>query len=108
MKSYINEAGKPAFKNVKNESLFNIELFHKPKWQGDDGENFALHTNMGSLTVCDRMTGFGYRDIESGFRDKAGNFWLASGCCDVRYSGCLTIGEAINWIKERANTCKPG
>jgi hypothetical protein len=55
------------------------------------------------------MTGYGYgqRDTETGYRDSDGLFWLASGCCDVRESGCKTIGEAIEWVKARANTCNP-
>lgn len=57
--------------------------------------------------MIDRMTGFGWRDVETGFRDKDGQFWLASGGLDVRYSGYKTIGEAIQWIKDRANTCIP-
>jgi hypothetical protein len=71
----------------------------------DGDQQFALHTNIGSLTVLDRLTGFGWRDIETGFRDKNGKFWLASGGFDVRQSGCKTIGEAIQWVKDRANTC---
>jgi len=107
MEAYINEYDKPCYKGVTTDSEFNDTLFHKPKWQPDDGENFALHTNLGSLTVCDRMTGSGWRDVESGYRDNEDNFWLASGDQDVRISGCKTIGEAIQWVKDRANTCIP-
>lgn len=71
----------------------------------EDNQQFALHTNIGSLTVLNRLTGFGWRDIETGFRDKDGKFWLASGGYDVRQSGCETLGAAIEWVKQRANTC---
>ena len=36
-----------------------------------------------------------------------GDFWLASGMQDVRQSGAKTLGEAIDWVKSRANTCRP-
>ena len=109
MEKYINESDKEAYRNVELSSLFSSDLFHKPKRQFEDDESFALHTNLGSLTVVDRLTGFiGYvRDTESGFRDVDGNFWLASGMLDVRKSECKTIGEAIEWVKTNANTCVP-
>ena len=109
MKKYIIDHDKEYYKGVDNDSLFSAELFHKPKYQHEGDESFALHTNLGSLTVLDRMTGFvgGIRDTESGFRDPDGNFWLASGMYDVRESKVKTIGEAIEWVKDRANTCVP-
>jgi hypothetical protein len=110
MEKYTNEYGKTCFKGVSLDSTFSGELFHKPEYQPEGDESFALHTNLGSLTVLDRLTGWGdgdVRDTESGFRDPAGNFWLASCDCDVRESGSKTIGEAIQWIKDRANTCVP-
>ena len=55
------------------------------------------------ITVLDRMTGFGYRDIETGFKDKKGRFWLASGSFDIRNYPDLTIKAAIKLIKENAN-----
>ena len=107
MEKYINDFGKECYKGVELSSDFSSDLFHKPKYQYEGDESFALHTNFGSLTVLDRMTGFmgGIRDIESGFRDEDGNFWLASGNYDVRESGVTTIGEAIEWVKAKANTC---
>ena len=109
MEKYTNEANKECYKGVNDDSVFTSELFHKPKYQFETDESFALHTNLGSLTVLDRMTGFsgGIRDTESGFRDSDGNFWLASGMYDVRESGSKTIVEAIEWIKGKANTCVP-
>ena len=64
---------------------------------------YRLYTGYGQITVMDRMTGFGYRDIESGYHDLDGNFWLASGNVDVRKSGAETVAEAIEYIKSRAN-----
>ena len=109
MEKYINEHGKECFRGVNESSTFLPDLFHKTDFKFEDDESFALHTNLGSLTVVDRMTGYenGIRDIESGFRSPDGEFWLASGNCDVRESGSATIREAIDWVKERANTCVP-
>lgn len=42
-------------------------------------KQWACHTPVGSITVLDRMTGFGHRDIESGYRDTSGRLWIASG-----------------------------
>lgn len=106
MELYANEYDKPCYRGVTEHSEFSAELFHKPKYQGiGDDEAFAFHSELGSLTVLNRMTGFGYRDIESGYRDHRGEFWLASGHNDVRRSGCKTVGEAIKWVKDRANNC---
>jgi hypothetical protein len=76
----------------------------------DTTENtlFALScTNGSKITVLDRMTGYGFgiRDIESGYRDTQGKFWLASGRCDVRTHPEFTIQQAIEWIQAHANTC---
>ena len=74
-----------------------------------DGEETLFTVQLGGLgriTVLDRMTGFSWgRDIESGYKDNDGKFWLASGHCDVRESAGITVAEAIEWIKARANTC---
>lgn len=61
---------------------------------------------VGRLTVVDRMTGYGYRDVETGYCDLEGKFWLASGNQDVREHPDLTALEAISWVKEHANNCK--
>ena len=68
----------------------------------------ACHTcALGSITVLDRLTGYeGYvRDVETGFRDLHGEFWLASGNFDILEQGCETFGEAIALIKKNANNC---
>lgn len=75
-----------------------------------DGEDTLYTTHLtdgGRITVLDRMTGYsgGIRDIESGYKDHEGKFWLASGRCDVREHPDLTMAQAVEWIKARANTC---
>lgn len=107
MEKYINSNNQEYYEEVELSSPFCSTLFHKPATQFGDSENFAFHSNLGSLTVVDRMTGYGWRDVESGYRDMEGNFWLASGNYDVRYSGCETVGDAIEWVKQYANTCVP-
>ncbi len=107
MEKYTNDHGKECYRNATNESDFYFDLFHKVDHHFESDEQHALHTNLGSLTVLDRMTGFGHRDTETGYRDMDGNFWLASGMIDVRYSGCKTLGEAIAFVKNNANTVKP-
>lgn len=109
MEKYTNEYGKECYKDVSLEDTFSAGLFHEPDSQFETNEQFALHTNLGSITVVDRLTGFsGYvRDTETGFRDMDGKFWLASGMLDVRESGESTFGGAIQWIKDNANTCNP-
>lgn len=93
-------------KDLALDSPFSKEMFSEVDMSWMDGDKqIALHTNLGSLTVLNRMTGFGWRDVETGYRDTNGEFWLASGNQDVTMSGVKTIGEAIKWVKERANTC---
>ena len=75
-----------------------------------DGEDiiFTVHTELGRFTVLDRLTGWGYvcrRDTETGFKDKDGKFWLASGMFDIRIFPELSLSEAIELIKKEANTC---
>ena len=113
MDKYTNRYGNECYRNVNQASHFSPKLFHQvPGYYLDKNKCFAVFTNLGNLTVLDRLTGFlGYegpvRDIKSGFMDISGNFWLASGDQDVRESGAKTFGEAIEWIKERANTSVP-
>jgi len=107
MIKYINEVGKECYKGVKPSDLLEDYDFHTPEYCFKDEISLALHTNLGSITTVDRMTGFGWRDIESGFRAPNGDFWLASGNMDVRCSGVETIGEAVVWIKDNSNTCNP-
>lgn len=107
MTEYINENGKKCYKDVTLETPFSPSLMHEVDNQMEYERQWAVHTNLGSITVLDRLTGFGWRDTETGFRakDKGGSFWLASGHIDVRDSGAKTFGEAIEFIKANANTC---
>ena len=106
MEKYINERNKEVFKGVELDSLFDSEMFHLvTSYVFEDNIQHALHTNLGSFTVLDRTTGFGYRDIETGYRDPQGKFWLASGGYDVRGSGAATFKDAIESIKNNANNC---
>jgi hypothetical protein len=105
MEQYINAAGKPAWKDVTEDSPFSDDLFYEVPDQFENDRLWAFHSNLGSITVLERMTGFGWWDEETGYRDSFGIFWLASGVKDVRCSGATTVGEAIEWIKEHANTC---
>lgn len=71
-----------------------------------ENRQYAHHAKWGSITVLDRMTGYGYRDVETGFRDPDGRFWLAAGNFSIRMFPELTIKEAISKIKENANVCQ--
>jgi hypothetical protein len=108
MERYTNEYNKPCYRGVKPETPFKDLKFYQAPRQVPD-EQWALHTNMGSLTVLNRMArftgidGHGHRDIETGYRSPDGQFWLASGMCDVRKSGAVTMQEAIDWVKKHAN-----
>ena len=75
-----------------------------PMYEPDDSQQ-AHHAPWGSITVVDRMTGYGWRDVETGFRDPDGLFWLAAGYFDITDFPDLSISEAIEWIKENANIC---
>jgi hypothetical protein len=81
------------------------------EWRKDpDSHLFGMRLgDKEKITVLDRMTGWGggTRDVETGYTDKDGKFWLASGGFDIRHSEAKTIGEAIALIKENANTCVP-
>lgn len=109
MKPFINEYGESGYDEVNNETEFHPDLFQKDEKQDTNNEYYDLHTNLGSLTVVDRLIDpdLNIRDTTSGFWCPKGNFWLASGMMDVRLSGAKTIVDAINWIKKNANTCKP-
>lgn len=104
---YINEFGKECWRNVTIETPFKELEFYEVPDQHETDRQWALHTNLGSLTVLNRMTGYGngMRDTETGWRDKEGKFWLASGGCDVRFWGGETFGDAVEWVKRNSNTC---
>lgn len=110
MEKTISKSGKPVYAGVLLSDKFSNDLFYEVDMSfSDSGDTqWAFHSNLGSITVLDRMTGFGYgvRDIETGFRDMDGKFWLASGGFDVREKNCQTIQDAIDCIKANANNCK--
>lgn len=106
MGKYINDHGKECYKGVTADTEMSALEFHRVLPSSKDDVQYALHTNLGTLTVLDRMTGLGYRDTETGFRAPDGLFWLASGNYDVRESRLGTISDAIEWVKKHANNCK--
>lgn len=70
---------------------------------------WAYVENGSRLTVLRRTTGLSFEsiDVESGFRDAEGKFWLASGMCDVRLAPEVeTVADAIKWVKAHSNNCK--
>jgi len=99
--------GVESWTGVLLDDEFNPGDMHDSKHNDVDNFQRVIHTNLGTITVLDRMTGYGCgaMDTETGFRDMAGNFWLATGRMDVRRAGCKTFGDAIQWIKDNANTC---
>jgi len=59
------------------------------------------------ITILDRLTGFGWRDVETGLRIGK-DFWLASGNIDVmRDCVGMLMDDVVLYIKKYANTCKP-
>lgn len=102
-----------------------IESIEKYPFLDDQNIQHACHViGLGSLTVLNRMTGFGWRDTETGFRDWMGTkvyqwkegepvriearFWLASGMFDVRDhipEEGIMYSEAVAIVKANANTC---
>jgi hypothetical protein len=86
-----------------------ISWINEPRFNNDEDDFYYYYIGQFGLseriTVLDRMTGFGWRDIETGYRDIEGKFWLASGDFDIRDYPELTITEAIAFIKKNANNC---
>jgi hypothetical protein len=78
----------------------------------NDGDVLYSHyqPDGGRISVLDRMTGFGWRDVETGYRCPSGQFWLASGGYDIRnhLHELNSDEEMVQWIIERANTCQGG
>lgn len=76
--------------------------------QSDSDILWTHRSEYGIISVLDRLTGWGQgniRDIETGYRDKDNKFWLASGRFDIRNFPELSIEDAIQKIKDNANTC---
>ena len=106
----INESGKEFWTEALESDLLADGLFHDVDMSWSDSDTqVAFHCNLGSITVLDRRTGYGFgiRDIETGYREpNGGKFWLASGSFDIRNKGQMTIGEAIDCIKRNANNMR--
>lgn len=64
----------------------------------------------GRITVVERLTGFGWWDVETGYRSPCGQFWLASGQHDIRRAlPDLDSEDAMaEWVMARANNCRGG
>jgi hypothetical protein len=92
---------------IKPTDILSRDLFKT--WKDDQDDTLiGLKISDGSIiTVLDRMNGFigGIRDVESGYRDADGKFWLASGNFDITKQGAISISDAIMTIKLNANTC---
>lgn len=73
-----------------------------------DNTLYVARTDIGRFTVLDRETGysFGSRDIETGYKDTEGKFWLVSGMFDIRDYPEMSVEEAIRTIKCCSNTCQ--
>ncbi len=99
---YKDPRGVNRYKGVKPSTPFDSLDFVKLKDQPPSLAQWALHTNIGTLTVVDRMAGFGWWEPESGYRDMDKNFYLAMGGFDVRVCGAKTMQDAIDWVKDRA------
>lgn len=105
---YINRRGKEVWSHTLGSDLLTPSMFYEVDMSWSDSDKqWAFHTKQFSITVVDRMTGYGngQRDIETGFRDKFRQFWLASGGFDIREYLPMTINDAIAAIKRNANTC---
>lgn len=104
MKKIINSDNKEYWVDTELSSKIKFGMFCQVETLSDDIQ-YALHTDIGSITIFERITGFGWLDVETGFRDTNGKFWLDSGNKNVMDSKCDTFGEAVEWIKNNANTC---
>lgn len=95
---------------MKHKTSFQVSFLDKDTaWDGDP-ENVCWAHHMpdgGRITVVSRMTGFGYRDIETGYCSPCGKFWLASGQHDIRdaLDSLFSDGDMAEWVMDRANNC---
>jgi len=94
---------------IREDTEFSSDFFYDVDMSYSDSNDTqkAFHSNLGTITVLDHLTGFGFgiRDIETGFRDLNGEFWLVSGDFDIINIAPKTVGEAIKIIKKNANNC---
>lgn len=112
MQKRINEWGKEVWDGIELDTPFSEDFFHEvTKYNNDENYQLAFHSNLGSITVLERTTGYGWKDNETGYRDPLGNFWLASGHRNVisamKNKENPTVDDAIQYVKKYANTCIP-
>lgn len=107
--------GKSLYSGVTLDTPMSSLIFHQVdmSWNESNDIQLALHTNLGSLTVLDRLTGYysysgRIRDTETGYREPDGTFWLASGGVNLleELEGKTWI-DAVDFVKVRSNTCMP-
>lgn len=91
-------------------SMANRVSFSSEKMLDGDTVHRHYQPDGGRISVVDRMTGFGWRDVETGYRCPSGQFWLASGGYDIRnyLHELYSDEEMAQWVIERANTCTGG
>ena len=96
--------------------ILNPDAFESYPIHSDCGDQawHLIFPGVGRISILDRETGWGgdgyfpLRDIETGFRDPNGKFWLASCDFDIRREGTgMTYAQAIDHIKAHANNCIP-
>ena len=105
MKKHTNNYGVEHWTGVTSDTIINRDFFQLVESMASR-KKWAMHTNMGILTIVCRITGSGMNDIETGYREpETGKFWLASGGFDVRETRNQTMQACIDWVKDNANTC---
>ena len=77
----------------------------------DEDTIYSAFVGNQRFTVLVRTTGFGWRDIETGYCDnylaplETPNMWIATGF-DIRNYPDATLEEAVQLIKKNANVCR--
>lgn len=97
---------------MKNRTSFQVS-YTSPDIQSDGKRDVCVFhklLNGGAITVLSRMTGFGWRDVETGYRSPCGQFWLASGDIDIRehLDQFETEEDMIDFVMRNANNCRGG
>ena len=87
------------------------DLIFKETKMSDEDTIYSAFVDNQRFTVLDRMTGFGWIDIETGYCDnylaliETPNMWIATGF-DIRNYPDVTLEEAVQLIKKNANVCR--
>lgn len=87
------------------------ELAFKETKMTDEDILYSAFVGNQRFTVLNRMSGFGWRDIETGYCDnylaplESPNMWIATGF-DIRNYPDATLEEAVQLIKNNANVCR--